>query len=119
VQFDPVSKRVKSVTSYGNSYEILAALQVTAGAKARPEAQRQRFDVEACDDYIERVRSCMKSLDTPTREKTSDDLDWQIDRWQADLSAGMKPDQLERSCQAALSTTRMSLSASCPRVVWD
>ncbi len=119
VSFELETLRFKTLASYGNSYEILAALGVSAGAAARPEAKAGRFAIEACDDYVEHMRACLQSLPVANQEATRERLDQQIVRWQTDHKDGGSRDDVKRSCDAATAAAKTEYASACPRVEWE
>jgi len=118
VEFDPSNLRLKTLASYGNSYEIMGALGVNAGAAPRV-AMSANMNIKACDDYIEDMRECIGSLAEVTRAATGAVLDQQIVTWKADLAASKTIDEVKRSCEAAAAAGRSSYAAQCPRTTWD
>jgi len=119
VQFDAEKMRFKTLASYGNSYEILATLGVTAGMTARPEAKVGSFAIAACDDYVEHMRACFDSLPDATREATREALDQQIVAWQKDHSDGTARDNVKRACESAARSAHVTYASACPRVDWE
>ena len=119
VQFDPATTRLKTLASYGNSYEILAGLNITAGAASRPQAKDLRFGIDACDDYVTHMRECMESLDGTARESARVALDAQIAQWQRDNGVGELRERVKTSCQALLDAAKTAYASTCPRVGWD
>jgi len=119
VSFDEETMRFKSLTSYGNSYEILAALGITAGAMARPEAKTGSFAIGACDDYVSHMRACLESLPVATQSATRERLDQQIVRWQSEHKDGSSRDDVKRSCETANAKSKNEYASACPRVEWE
>lgn len=118
VQFDPATTRLRTLASYGNSYEILAGLNITAGAASRPQAKDMRFGIDACDDYVTHMRACMGSLDGTARESARVALDAQIATWQRDTGVGQARENVKASCQALLDAAKSAYASTCPRVDW-
>ncbi len=120
MQFDPATLRVKTLASYGNSYEILAALGVNAGgAASSPVVALNNVMIEDCDDYIEDMRECLGSMEPTTRAATSAALDQQITSWKTDSKNGIKLEVIKTSCEAATESAKKAYASSCPRVDWD
>lgn len=118
VQFDAEKMRFKTLASYGNSYEILAALGVSAGAA--PDAARAgKFLIAACDDYVADMRECIESMDGQEQAGARLALDQQIVAWQSDSGAKLVVDKVRAACEAARDEARVKVAASCPRVVWN
>ena len=119
VRFDPETLRFETLASYGNSYEILSALGLTAGTASRPEARSGRFAIEACDDYVEHMTRCLESVDGKPRDVMIEALDQQVTRWQKDHGDGMGRDAVRVSCETATEVARRSYQSTCPRVEWE
>ncbi|MFO0745438.1 MAG: ester cyclase [Myxococcota bacterium] len=120
IRFDPETMRMQTLASYGNSYEVLAALQVTAAGAQKPTDDAvARLDVGACDDYVADMRTCLETLDGDKKAEATKALDDQIRTWQQNRVDGLAKDQLKASCEAATATARVSFGQQCPRVDWD
>ena len=118
MQFDAEKMRFKTLASYGNSYEILAALGVSAGAA--PDAARAgKFLIAACDDYVADMRECIESMDGEKQAGARLALDQQVIAWQADSGAKLVIDKVRVACEAARDEAKVKVAASCPRVVWN
>ncbi|MFO0748197.1 MAG: nuclear transport factor 2 family protein [Myxococcota bacterium] len=118
VELDPATGRFTGVTSYGNSYEIMAALQITAGAAERPDGKEKPFGVPVCDAYIAHVRACGESVDAHAQQAMLDDLDRAIATWAADNGGGARAERLTQACTAARAAAKAAFGASCPSVDW-
>jgi len=110
--------RFKTLASYGSSYEILAALNVSAGT-APDAAKGGKFLIAACDDYIADMRECIQSMDGAKQADARMALDQQIVGWQADNGLKLATEKVRLACSAARDSAKLQLSASCPRVSWD
>ena len=120
MQFDVETMRVKTLASYGNSYEILAALGMTAGGAASPPVvSLDNVMIEDCNDYIEDMRECLASLDPAIRAAASVALDQQVTNWKTESKKGVKLEIIKTSCEAAAEAAKQTHASSCPRVAWD
>lgn len=119
VRFDADNTRLVSLVSYGNSYEIMAALGITAGAAPRPEAKDGRFAITACDDYVTHMRACLDSLPAETREATRAVTDAQILEWQKQHRDLDSRAAVEKACQQTAAQARLTYASACPRVEWE
>jgi|GEM_PF-1733178 len=120
VEFDPANLRMKTLASYGNSYEILAALGLNAGAAQIPGlAVQGELKIGACDHYVADLSECMGSFETAMRDTTRATLDAQVTKWKSDLAAGAKLDDVENSCKAAAFAGKTSFGTQCPRTDWN
>lgn len=120
MRFDMETMRVKTLASYGNSYEILASLGMNAGGAATsPVVKLDNVMIEDCDDYVEDMRACLDSLEPTTREATRAALDQQIATWKLDTKNGVRLEVIKTSCEAATESAKKAYASSCPRVDWD
>jgi len=118
-EFDPETLRLKTLVSYGNSYEIMAALGLPAGAATKPEAWVGRFAIAACDDYVLNMSRCLESVDSATRTSMRGALDRQVLSWLQQHGDDPSPDALKASCQAATEVATRNYKEICPRIVWQ
>lgn len=119
VQFDPATLRFKSLATYGNSFEILSALGLSARSSPKPEARLRLFGVKTCDHYVANSRACFETLGVTEKAEAHVALDAQIARWHADSNAKDRDQELEVWCTAALAENKAKYAAACPRVTWD
>lgn len=119
VEFEPEKLSFKTLARYGNSYEILAGLNLNAAAGAPIEAKDERFGLKACDNYVTHMRTCIESQDAAKQVELRGALDVQIVRWQADQKDTAVRGNVMRSCEDAHTTAKQAMAASCPRVTWD
>ncbi len=120
VEFDPEMLRFKTLVRYGNSYEILAGLNLNASAGVTtPAAKDERFGLKACDDYVNHMRACIESQDAAKQTEMRSALDAQLVKWQAEQKDTELRGGVMRSCEDAHLLAKQSLGASCPRVTWE
>jgi len=115
---DPATLRLKTLASYGNSFEIMAALGVNAGASPKAGAL-DSLKIDACDDYVKDMRECLGSIEAKTRDATTTVLNEQLAGWKADIAAGKSTDLVKAACLAASVNGRGTYAAQCPRVEWN
>jgi hypothetical protein len=119
VQYDPRTLRFTSLASYGNSYEILSALGLSAWSETQPEARPKRLGVKACDQYVENARMCFETLEPIDKSAAHLALDARVAHWRVGGAAEENHQELGILCGAALAETRGRYAAACPRVTWD
>ncbi len=118
VQFDAPSLRFKRLASYGNSYETLAALRLSAASTVRPANADAKLGVKACDGYVAKIRECGESLDGNAKQAMLIAMDSQVHAWASVADGATRDERLTQACDAALTAAKGTFQATCPRVVW-
>ena len=119
VLFDATSLRFKRLASYGNSYETLAALRLSAASTARPANADAKLGVKACDGYVAKIRECGESLDGQAKQGMLAAMDSQVHAWASEAVGPTRNERLTQACDAALTLAKGTFQATCPRVVWN